>query len=169
MGLLLKISISALFFLFAIVIMINPNTTLDYISYAYSDLKESISIFVSNNFLPEINASQIPLWTVYASGIFVLLGSIIVLIGNSIGIIIYAYIIFIAGFLLSIPYGSKIFRPCRRLVMLTLLFVCMFVLFLQCDSEELEKYKAKIRKEGEKQKSGKKDDENKSKNKRKEK
>ena len=133
---LLKISVGLLYIIIGCLIILYPVETQEFISDKYLDFKEVFTIFLFPEILSSQLISNLPLWSMYALGVFVFLGSIVIFIGYSTGILFYAGIMVFFGIVLNVPTHASMIRMFRRFGTTFIIFSCMVVLFVKCDEEE---------------------------------
>ena len=136
---LLKISLGLLYVVIGCLIILYPVETQEFNSEKYLDFKEVFTIFLFPEILSRQLISDLPLWTMYALGVFVIIGSIVIFIGYSTGILFYAGIMVFFGIVLNVPTYTSMLRMFRRFGTTFIIFSCMVVLFVKCDEEETYK------------------------------
>ena len=128
MILLLRISISTLFFTIALLAFIQPKGSLSYINQRYLQFGAYVKDLSSETIsLPSI--SLLSYIFAYVLGSLLVIGGLMVILNVRKGIIVFAYIFGIISTILHMPYTDKeMIKQIRKLIFTFIVFFSMLIL-----------------------------------------
>jgi len=139
----LKVSIAAMYFMIAGLIIAYPNSAQNYLSNQYKNLRDIVGTLTNSNPLPEDLISRLPLCALYLFAIFIHLGGFFIIFNWPMFFLIYSYFAFLLAVLFSMPKNENLIRLCRRLCMIFAMFFASVVLFIEMDDENAKNEKRK--------------------------